>query len=392
MAETADVIVIGAGVQGASLGFHLARRGARTIVMERTTVAAGATGRSSGLVRMHYDRLADACLAHESLAWFRAWNERVGGDCGLTTTGFLQLVGPAKADSLRANVAEQRSVGIRTEVVTPAQIRELAPAIDVADDELGAYEPDSGYADPSAVAMGFVRGARDAGARLVQGAGVLAITVAGGVVNGVETTKGSFFAPIIVNAAGAWAGRIASMAGMSLPLTVWRHDVAYLGAPPMVPIPFPVVIDDTNAMYFRPEGTETVLVGLEDHTAGDGSPDRETDSVESGFVERVTDRITRRVPGLADGTFKAAHSGQDGMTPDERPILGSAGSAGPVGLYLDCGHSGTGFKTAPAIGLAMAELILDGAPRTIDLSPYSVERFANGRLLVGDHSYGHIWR
>lgn len=392
MVETADVIVIGAGVQGASLAFHLARRGARPLVVERSTIAAGATGRSSGLVRMHYDMLADVRIAHESLAWFRDWDERVGGDCGFTKTGFVQLVGAAKAELLRANVADQQAIGIRTEVVTAERIRELVPILDIADGEVGAYEPESGYADPTAVAMGFVRAAREAGARLVQGAEVLAIETAGDVVTGVQTSKGSFSAPVVVNAAGGWAGRVAALAGMSIPVRVWRHDIAYLGAPPSVPIPFPVVIDDANAMYFRPEGSELVLVGLEDHTESDASPDRETDSVEAGFLERVTDRIVRRIPGLRDGTFRSAHSGQDGLTPDERPILGSAGSAGPAGFYLDCGHSGTGFKTSPAIGLAMAELILDGTSRTVDLSPFTLERFASGRLLVGEHSYGQIWR
>jgi sarcosine oxidase, subunit beta len=392
MVETTDVIVIGAGVQGASLAFHLARRGVGVIVVERGSVAAGATGRSSGLVRMHYDLLADARNAHASLPWFQEWGERVGGDCGFTTTGFVQLVSAAKSELLRANVVAQQAIGIRTEVVTAERIRELAPVLDVAEDEVGAYEPDSGYADPSATAAGFIRAARESGARLVQGAEVLAIGTAAGAITGVATSKGSFSAPVVVDAAGAWAARVAGLAGMTIPVGVWRHDVAYLGAPPSVPIPFPVVIDDVNAMYFRPEGSELVLAALEDHTENDGSPDRETDSVEAAFPERVTDRMIRRVPGLRDGTYRSAHSGQDGLTPDEHPILGSVGTAGPAGFYLDCGHSGTGFKTAPAIGLAMAELILDGAPRTVDLGPYSLERFATGRLLVGEHSYGAIWR
>lgn len=392
MVETADVIVIGAGVQGSSLAFHLARRGARVVVVERGSVAAGATGRSSGLVRMHYDLLADARNASESLPWFQEWDERVGGDCGFTVTGFVQLVSAAKAELLRANVAAQQAIGIRTEVVTAARIRELAPAIDVADDEVGAYEPDSGYADPSATAAGFIRAARESGATLVQGAEVLGIETAAHAVTGVDTSKGSFAAPVVVDAAGAWAARVAALVGVTIPVGVWRHDVAYLGAPPSVPIPFPVVIDDVNSMYFRPEGSELVLAALEDHTEGIGSPDQETDSVEADFPERVTERMVRRVPGLRDGTFRSAHSGQDGLTPDEHPILGSVGSAGPAGFFLDCGHSGTGFKTSPAIGLALAELILDGASRTLDLAPFGLERFAAGRLLVGEHSYGAIWR
>jgi sarcosine oxidase subunit beta len=341
---------------------------------------------------MHYDLLADTRIAHESLGWFREWADRVGGDCGFTMTGFIQLVGSAKADLLRANVADQQRIGIRTQVVTPREIHDLAPALDIAPDELGAYEPESGYADPAAAAMSFMSAAKADGARLVQGAEVLAIETIGGAVSAVATTKGTFAAPIIVNAAGGWAGRVAALVGMKIPVEVWRHDVAYLGTPASVPIPFPVIIDDANMMYFRPEGAESVLVGLEDHTDSDSSPDRETESVAAGFPELVTDRIIRRIPGLRDGTFRTAHSGQDGLTPDQQPILGSAGDAGPIGFYLDCGHSGTGFKTAPAIGLAMAELILDGAPRTVDLRPFALDRFAAGRVLVGEHSYGHTWR
>ncbi len=392
MVDTADVIVIGAGVQGASLAFHLARRGVRPLVVERRAVAAGATGRSSGLVRMHYDLLVDARIAFESYGWFAAWAERVGGECGFTKTGFIQLVGSDKADLLRANVADQRSIGIRTEVVTPQRMRELAPALAVTDDEIGAFEPDSGYADPASTAMSLLTAARLDGARLVTGAEVTGISTAGGAVTGVQTSKGSFAAPVVVDAAGGWAARVAALAGMRIPVEVWRHDVAYIGTPVDLPMPFPVVIDDIHAMYFRPEGQSSVLIGLEDHTESDGSPDRETDSVARGFTDLVTDRIVGRMPSLADGTFRTAHSGQDGLTPDQQPILGSAGAAGPSGFYLDCGHSGTGFKTAPAIGLAMAELILDGASRTVDLSPFALDRFANGRPLVGEHAYGHTWR
>ena len=106
-------------------------------------------------------------------------------------------------------------------------------------------------------------------------------------------------------------------------------------------------------------------------------------------AERVVERIIRRVPRLVDGTFRSAHSGQDGITPDQRPILGAAG---PDGFFLDCGHSGTGFKTAPAVGLGMAELILDGAATSVDLAPFALDRFAAGRLLRGEHAYGPIWR
>jgi sarcosine oxidase subunit beta len=282
----------------------------------------------------------------------------------------------------------QRSVGIETTVVGADEIRRLCPALAIDDADVAAHEPGSGYADPSAVATGFLQAARDRGARLVQGAAVTAIPVVAGAVAGVETTRGSFAAPIVVNAAGGWAARVAGLVGLDIPVQVWRHDTAFLGAPPAVPLPFPVVIDNPNSIYFRPEGAQLVLVGLEDENAVGGSPDRDTADAAPGFADRVVERVIRRVPGLVDGTFRSAHSGQDGITPDQRPILGPAG---PDGFFLDCGHSGTGFKTAPAVGLGMSELILDGAATSVDLAPFELERFAAGRLLRGEHAYGPIW-
>ena len=389
MSDTADVIVIGAGVQGASLAFHLASRGTSVIVLERSTVAAGATGRSSGLVRLHYDLMAETRLAWVSFPYFRDWAERVGGECGFTKTGFLWIEPASGGDRLRSNVADHRALGIETTVVDAAEMRRIAPGLAVDDDEVAAYEPGSGYADPSGTASGFMRTARDLGARLVQGAEVTAIPVDGGRVTGVETTRGAFGAPVVVNAAGGWAARVAALAGLEIPVTVWRHDTGYLGAPADIARPIPVVIDSAHGMYFRPEGSELVLIGLEDHSGMGGSPDRDTSEADPDFRERATERIIRRVPGLIEGTFRMSHSGQDGITPDQRPILGPAG---PEGFYLDCGHSGTGFKTAPAVGLAMSELILDGAAPSVDIAPFAFERFAAGRLLVGEHGGEPIWK
>ncbi len=389
MVESAEVIIIGAGIHGASLAFHLASRGASVIVVERATVAAGATGRSSGLVRMHYDLLAETRLAWASFPWFTDWANRVGGECGFTRTGFLWIEAADGEARVQANVASHRALGIDSTVVHADEIQALAPAMLLDGDEVAAYEPESGYADPSASAASLVVAARERGARLVQGAEVTEVDVAGGRVSGVETTKGSFAAPVVVNAAGAWATRLAAMVGLDIPLTVWRHDTGYLGVPASVARPIPVVIDNARDMYFRPEGSELLLIGLEDKNIIGGSPDRDTADAEPDFREIVADRMTRRIPGLIDGTFRAVHSGQDGLTPDQRPMLGPAG---PDGFYLDCGHSGTGFKTAPAIGLGMAELILDGQATSVDISPFTPSRFDEGRHLVGEHGGRPIWR
>ena len=391
MTDTADVIVIGAGVQGSSLAFHLASRGASVIVVERATVAAGATGRSSGLVRVYYDLLAEAKLTWVAQAWFREWGERVGGECGFTRTGFLWIEPSGLGERVRANSASHRAMGMDSTVIEADEIRQLAPAFAVGD-EIAAWEPESGYADPSMTATSFMAAARAKGARLVQGAEVTAIHAAGGRVTGLDTTKGAYDAPVIVNAAGGWARRVGELAGLDLPIRIWRHDVGYLGVPASVPRPIPVVIDNGNGMYFRPEGSELVLIGLEDDNQVGGSPDRDTGDTRAEFHDHAAERIIRRVPGLVEGTFRASHSGQDGLTPDQRPILGPAGPTAPGGLFLDCGHSGTGFKTAPAVGLGMAELILDGAATSVDIAPFAFDRFTAGRLLVGEHGEEPIWR
>lgn len=390
MIETADVAIIGAGVHGASLAFHLARRGARVVVVERATVGAGATGRSSGFVRTHYDLETDARLAWASLPYFRDWAAHVGeGDCSFVQTGFLQLVPPALADALRANVEMHQRIGIETRVVGPDVVSQLVPGIVVDDVVVAAYEPLSGYADPSGTAAGFLAAARRLGARLVAGRKVTAVIVEGDRVTGVETDGGRWSAPVVVDAAGAWAAEIARTVGVEIPVLPWRHHTAYFGLPPGRPADFPVVIDIAGEIYFRPEGRELMLVGLETHNEIGGSPDRPETSMERSTLDVMVEGVYGRVPWMEGGTFRTAHGGQDGITPDQRPILGQAG---PTGFYLDCGHSGTGFKTAPAIGACMAELILDGQAETVDISGYSLRRFAEDRPLVGEHPYGMLWR
>jgi len=391
MSETADVIVVGAGVQGASLAFHLARRGAQVLVMERESVAAGATGRSSGFVRMHYDLESDVRLAWASLPYFQSWQDHVGaGDCGFVRTGFMQVMPGALTDRVRANVEMQQGIGVDTRIADPTEISRLLPGALTDDIGIAAYEPESGYADPSGTAAGFLAAARVHGARLIQGCGVSKVAVDGDRVVGVETDRGRFDAPAVVDVAGAWAADLAHTVGVDVPVEPWRHDTAFFGLPAGRSPDFPIVIDELNQVYFRPEGRDMMLVGLEAGNVVGGSPDRPLTVPRQASVEDMVTRVCARIPWMADGTLRTAHGGQDGITTaDQRPILGRAG---PDGFYLACGFSGTGFKTAPAVGACLAELILEGRAATVDISGYSLERFAAGRLLVGEHPYGNLWR
>jgi sarcosine oxidase subunit beta len=192
-----------------------------------------------------------------------------------------------------------------------------------------------------------------------------------------------------VDVAGAWAAQLAASVGLDVPVDAWRHDTTYFGLPEGQGPDFPIVIDDINQAYFRPEGREMMLVGLEAGNAVGGSPDRPLEPTRQAVVEQMIERVCARVPWMAGGTVRTSHGGQDGITPDQHPILGQAG---PDGFYLACGFSGTGFKTAPAVGACMSELILDGRATTVDISGYGLERFAEGRHLVGEHPYGNLWR
>ena len=386
MTNTADVIIIGAGVQGASLAFHLACRSVKTLVLEKQFVGAGATGRSSGLVRMHYDIEVDARLAWESFQFFINWKDLVGGECGFKRTGFIQIVAREAEKALRLNVAMHQKIGIPTLIISAQDVLRLAPSFLTDDFDFAAYEPESGFAMPSDTTNALINAAKDRGTRLVQDCSVNGLQVTGGRVTGVQTTQGDFFAPVVVNAAGAWAGQINRMVGLDLPYDTWRHDTMFVMRPRQIKVSHPTVIDDPNLMYFRPEG-ELTLVGLEDGNPLGESPESNVDQARQGFVERAIQRICQRIPAMENGSLHSAHGGYDGITPDQHPMLGAAG---PEGFYLDCGHSGTGFKTAPAVGLCMAELIVEGTSKTVDISPLAPERFAGGRLVRGN--YDNVWK
>jgi len=389
MAQTYDAIVIGAGVMGASITFHLAERGQKVAILDRKTVASGATGHSSGLVRFHYDFILESELTYVSYKnYFSNWRERVGGECGFQKTGFLQISKREHEALMRGNVANQQKIGINTSVVTADEVKRLFPDLVTDHFDFAAYEPDSGYADATLTTNSFIDGAKRNGAMLMQNCEVTAIRTAGGKVVGVDTTKGTLDAPAIVNAAGPWAKHIASLAGIEVPIETWTHDVAFLHRPPSLG-KIPAVIDDVINCYFRPEGSALILAAGEDESMRGDAPDAEDQTPTPTFLDKLIDAMLQRIPKIEESGLHSIHVGRDGITPDQRAIYSVAG---PDGFYLACGLSGTGFKTSPAAGLCMSELILDGAPKTVDITPFRFSRFAEGQLIKGEYEYGHIWK
>ncbi len=392
MSNTADVLIIGGGIHGASLAFHLAERGVKPLVLEKNFIGAGATGRSSGMIRMHYDVRQDSELAWVSFGYFRNWAERLGTStalstgCGFTRTGFIQIAAREHEAALRKNTAMHQDIGIASFLISADDVKRLAPTFLTDDFDIAAYEPESGYADPSSTAASLVNAAKEKGTRIVQDCTVTGVIVESGEVKGVNTTQGDFFAPVVVNAAGPWADKLNKLVGLDIPYTTWRHDTMFVGVPKEMGHNFPAAIDFPNEMYFRPETGDLMLVGLEDGNPLGDSPEGDTDHAIKGFVERAIDRICQRVPIMENSYLHTAHGGYDGITPDQHPLLGQAG---PEGFYLQCGMSGTGFKLAPAVGLCMSELILDGQAKSVDISIYRPERFAEGKQIKGN--YESIW-
>ncbi|WKZ46408.1 MAG: FAD-dependent oxidoreductase [Anaerolineales bacterium] len=389
MTQTYDAIVIGAGVIGASLAFHFAERGLKTAILERKVSASGATGHSSGLVRMHYDLAAESDLTFQSYKiYFNNWKERVGGECGFQQTGFLQIAKPEHEDKLRGNVANQQKIGINTSVISADEVRRLFPDLQTGHFDFGAYEPDSGYADATLTTNSFLEAAKRNNATLIQNCEVTAVRIANGKIIGVDTTQGSFDAPIVVNAAGAWAKHVAGLAGIHVPLETWTHDVAFLHRPPTLGR-IPACIDDLINCYFRPEGGALILAAGEDESLRGDPPDAEDQTPTPTFLEKLIDQMVQRIPKIEQSGLHSIHVGRDGITPDQRAIYSGTDVEG---FYLACGLSGTGFKTSPAAGASMVELILDGAPKTVDITPFRFSRFAEGKLLEGEFGYGHIWK
>ena len=389
MTKPYDAIIIGAGVMGASIAFHLTERGLKPLVLERKVIASGATGHSSGLVRMHYDLAAESKLTFLSYKnYFGNWKERVGGDCGFIKTGFVQISAREDEDNLRGNVANQQSIGINTAIVTAAEVKELFPDMLTDQFDYAAYEPDSGYGDPTLTANSFLNAAKRDGATLIQNCEVTAVRTAGGKVVGVNTDQGEYSAPIVINAAGAWAKHVAKLADVEVPLETWTHDVAFLHRPPSLG-KIPAVIDLTLECYFRPEGSALILAAGVDESLRGEAPDAEDQTPTPTFLEKLINLMMQRIPKIEQSGLHSVHVGRDGITPDQRAIYSAAG---PEGFYLACGLSGTGFKTSPAAGASLVELILDGAPKTVDITPFHFERFAEGKLIQGEYGYGNIWK
>jgi sarcosine oxidase subunit beta len=381
MAESADVVIIGGGIMGASLAFHLTRGGVRNVLLiEKRTIASGASGKTGALLRQHYSNVPEATLAHLSLQTFRHWDDVVGGDCGFLGCGLIATVatGPgyeANIDLMRRNVAMQQQVGIQTALLTASQLRDLQPFGDFDDLTVAAYEAESGVVDAVGATQSMARAALRNSARIWEGVEVTGIRRQGERVSGVETSAGPVEAGAVVCAAGAWSVPLLRTVGIEAPIEAIRVQVAFLNRPLSMPAEGHMAYVDTAAnMFCRPWGPNRTMVGIgggEFHETVD--PDQYSESNDPAFPPLVQRYLSRRMPAMDSATYLYGHAGLYDMTPDAHPILDHAPSLD--GLYLMLGFSGAGFKKGPAVGQCMAELITDGHASTVDLTPFRFSRF-----------------
>jgi sarcosine oxidase, subunit beta len=383
--SNANVIVIGAGVVGCSLAFHLARAGARVRVFDKGGICAGMSARSGALVRMHYTFAPEAELAWKSLRYFRNWDESVGGQCGFVETGFAVVVAERNAEQLRANVAMLRGVGVDTEVVSPAELHKLEPDTFVDDVALAAIEPHSGYADPVATTQSLAAAAQRHGARFLTKTPVVNIVHRSGRATGVFDGSGRVHeADAVCVVAGPWTDALLAPLGAKIGIKSERAQIAFFKRPPQ--LRHYIYIDTIAGSYFRPHGDDLTLAGL-----GGWKPEAEANADDfrevndDDFVTAVRARLARRIPAMADAPYSRGHAGIYDVSPDSRAVMG--GVPGIDGLFVAAGFSGTGFKTAPAVGASMTELILTGASTAVDLTPFGFKRIVSGKLIESPNEY-----
>jgi sarcosine oxidase subunit beta len=387
MTGSADVVVIGGGVIGVSTAFHLARAGAGKIVLlERRFLGAGASGKSGAVVRMHYSNPYDATLAQLSLPYFQHWGDHVGhGDAGYVKHGMARLITAGQEEPLHANVAMLQECGVDTWVMQPSEFADRYPFVNLDGVPLVCWEEETGYADPNGTVQGFAAAAETSGVEILVDTPALAIEHEGGRVTGVRTPHGTIATGAVVMAAGAYANELINPLGIDYGLRPNRVQVAIFRRPFAHREPHPIFIDGKNQMWIRPEGEHSTLAGY-DYDLFGANPDFFNESIDWEFTVECRRRLSDRLPFMRDTPMRGGWAGVIMNSPDGHAVLEQ--TPGYDGLFLALGDSGTNFKTAPMIGKCLSEWIVDGAPRSVDITVFRGSRFATGEPIPGGVAYG----
>ena len=377
--RTASVVIIGGGVVGCSIAYHLAGRGVRDVlVLERETVGSGTTSKAAGGIRAQFPTETEIRFSLEAIRVFERFEEEFGVDPGYKKIGYLFLVSdPEDLRGFETRIALQRRLGVDVRVIRPDDAKKLVPALRVDDLVAAVWGPGDGLAGPAEVTSGFARRARERGVRIAEGVRVTAIRRDGDRVAGIGTTEGDVVAPLVVNAAGPSAATIGRLAGVELPVLPRRRHIFFTEPFPELPGPIPLTTDRASGFYFRKE-MEQVLLSPGD--VEDIGSDFDVPMDRARIDETVTKAIDR-VPMLEHATIAGGWAGLRPLTPDDHAIIGWA--PGVTGFFLAVGFGGHGFQHSPATGRHVADWIVDGKP-SMDLSLFDPGRFAAGRAQTHD--------
>ncbi|MEN4922279.1 FAD-binding oxidoreductase [Achromobacter spanius] len=390
-----DVIVIGAGVIGSSVAFHLAELGAKNVlVLDRETIGAGTTSQSSGILRTHYSVRENVELAQRSWSVFNNFASYLGDDeasCGLVKCGYLiTAADDDKLEPLRGALAQQQAQGIALELLDPAQARELLPIASFDNAALIGYEPEAGFADAYLVATSFARGARRRGVTIRENVNVQRLLVENGRVTGVSTSAGDFASPLVISTQNIWTPELAGWTGVTMPVVPERHAVLALecdAAPYTYSMPVFKDLASPGMLYCRSYGGNQMLVS--EGVVGEAlqKSDAEQGDIPLDYVAEVGAQVAERFPAYETAGLASSWTGVYDVTPDWNPVLGRV--AGVQGLIVGFGFSGHGFKLSPTVGRVLAQEAL-GLATDVSLKPYELGRFQRGALLTGKYGLGAV--
>ena len=374
--KTSNIVIIGGGVMGASTLYHLAARGVKNVILLERNEFFGqeATGRCAGGVRYQFATEVNIKLSLESLPMLERFKEEIGQDIDYRKCGYLfVLTKEQDIDTFKRNVALQNKLGVGTVWISGDEVRDRLPYMQFEDALAGSFNPNDGLVDPNSVVMGYISAAQKLGGKAYTDTEVTGFSLAGGRIESVSTNQGVIETPVVVDAAGPWAGVVGKMAGVDIPITSLRRQMFTTTPLPDLPRDFPFVIDFSQSLYFHREG-EGLLTGM--------SNPNETHAFDENVDEKWElvnlEASLARLPMLEKAGLLSHWAGLYEVTPDAHPFYGKT----PVeGFYVVGGFSGHGFMHGPVSGKLISEIILDGKATTVDVSQLDLARFIEGRLI-----------